>query len=241
METDKRLYVFDKKEIILIFTLILLISTTCFVFGVKVGKGYSFNIAGIQSEDVERVELLSQKEENLANDEKILEEMVNKVDSKEDNSGVQKVERKIEVQKKLDEINTEHHELLKDKIDQEVLGNPKTENIENTVNSNSELETAQISKKKVIDQKIEESKNSVMGKWTIQLGSHQNRIDAEAFADGFKVRGYEPIINQVYLGDRGVWFRVSLGLFSSIVEAKNYVVENQTLFEGQDYVFIQFD
>ena len=71
--------------------------------------------------------------------------------------------------------------------------------------------------------------------------SHQSREDADAFADGFKVRGYEPIINQVYLGDRGVWFRVSLGLFNSIVEAKNFVVEHQSLFDGEDYVFVQFD
>ena len=220
MESNKRLYVFDKKEVLLIFVLVLLISTTCFVFGVKIGKSYSLEKQGILPVDLERVNLLSQKEEKLLEDEKILEEMVNKVD-----------DRKNEKDSNTD---SETIELLKQKIDNEVLENDSADISTRSV-SEKKKETARLDNPTPVETK------SISGKWTIQLGSHQNNEDAEAFADGFRVRGYNPIINQVYLGDRGVWFRVSLGLFPSIIEAKNYVVEHQTLFDGQDYVFIQFD
>ena len=58
------------------------------------------------------------------------------------------------------------------------------------------------------------------GKWTIQLSSHKKIRDARVFANDFKVRGYEPIINEVDLADKGTWYRVSLGAFDSFVEAK---------------------
>ena len=226
MESNKRLYVFDKKEILLVFILVLLISTTCFVYGVKIGKTYSLGVQGIIDKDIERVELLSQKEEQVLNDEEKLEEIVKKA------SIDKKVESVVEPSVSYDR--------LKEKIDTEVLGAEE---------SVQEIREDQ-EKKKVIEQNkpipqtnpgAVDNQKSISGKWTIQLGSHQNKEDADAFADGFRVRGYDPIINQVYLGERGVWFRVSLGLFSSIVEAKNYVIEHQTLFDGQDYVFIQFD
>ena len=221
MESNKRLYVFDKKEILLVFILVLLISTTCFVYGVKIGKTYTLGVQGIADEDIERVELLSLKEEQALGDEEILEEMVKKADAQTSDS-----------------TEAVSYDRLKEKIDSEVLGeisnnegaqDEKKKDTENVIVETNKIE------------KTPDTQENISGKWTIQLGSHQNNEDADAFADGFRVRGYDPIINQVYLGERGVWFRVSLGLFSSIVEAKNYVIEHQTLFDGQDYVFIQFD
>jgi cell division protein FtsN len=225
MESNKRLYVFDKKEVLLVFILVILISTTCFVFGVKMGKNYSLGVEGIIQSDIERVDLLSQKEEKILEDEKILEEMVKKVEIENVKGDQQAVDPS--------------YDILKNKIDKEVTGQEEVKDVLDAVEKKKET-LAQTYNKSPIEN-AETQSNNVSGKWTVQLGSHQNTEDAEAFADGFRVRGYKPIINQVYLGDRGVWFRVSLGLFSSIVEAKNYVVEHQTLFDGQDYVFIQFD
>ena len=224
MEANKRMYVFDKKEILLIFVLIILISTTCFVFGVKIGKTYSLDVQGVTNDDIQRVDLLSQKEESLIEDEKKLEEIVKK--AQEDS----KLNENIE--------GNSNYERLKEKIDNEVLRDNEVTILDNTEKKNEKLTSANIAQ---TSESASNTDKQISGKWTIQLGSHQNTEDAEAFADGFRVRGYRPIINQVYLGDRGVWFRVSLGLFPSIVDAKNYVIENQSLFDGQDYVFIQFD
>ena len=78
------------------------------------------------------------------------------------------------------------------------------------------------------------------GKYTIQLASYRSMKEARMFADGFKIKGYEPIIQMVELEDRGRWFRVSLGEFDNIAAAKEYVANERELFMGQDYVFGQF-
>ncbi len=82
-------------------------------------------------------------------------------------------------------------------------------------------------------------KDSLSGKYTIQLSSHRTLEEAEIFAEGFRARGYNPIINQTELKGKGTWYRVSLEAFDSLEEAKAYVTKEKTLFMGQDYTIIK--
>lgn len=75
-----------------------------------------------------------------------------------------------------------------------------------------------------------------VGKYTIQLGSYNTADEAKQFAEGFTVRGYSPIINEVKIEGKGTWYRVSLGLFNSVEEAKTYIKQEQSLFSGQEHV-----
>ncbi len=81
--------------------------------------------------------------------------------------------------------------------------------------------------------------STMAGKYTIQLGSYPTIEEAKQFAEGFSVRGYSPIINQTSLEGKGTWFRVSLGLFGSVEEAKGYIKAEQSLFSGQDFVITE--
>jgi cell division protein FtsN len=74
------------------------------------------------------------------------------------------------------------------------------------------------------------------GKYTIQLGSYNTVDEAKQFAEGFTVRGYNPIINEVKISGKGTWYRVSLGLFNTVEEAKTYIKQEQSLFSGQEHV-----
>ena len=74
------------------------------------------------------------------------------------------------------------------------------------------------------------------GKYTIQLGSYNTVDEAKQFAEGFTVRGYSPIINEVKIDGKGTWYRVSLGLFNTVDEAKSYIKQEQSLFSGQEHV-----
>lgn len=85
----------------------------------------------------------------------------------------------------------------------------------------------------------EEPKSTVAGKYTIQLGSYNTAEEAKQFAEGFTVRGYNPIINEVKIPGKGNWYRVSLGLFQSVDEAKAYVRQEQSLFSGQDHIITE--
>jgi cell division protein FtsN len=84
-----------------------------------------------------------------------------------------------------------------------------------------------------------EPKNSMAGKFTIQLGSYDAAQDAKQFAEGFTVRGYSPIINEVRIPGKGNWYRVSLGLFDTVDEAKVYIRGEQSLFAGQDHIITE--
>jgi cell division protein FtsN len=81
--------------------------------------------------------------------------------------------------------------------------------------------------------------NTMAGKYTIQLGSYNKLDEAKLFAEGFTVRGYNPIINEVKISGKGVWYRVSLGLFNTVEEAKKYIREEQSLFAGQDHIITE--
>ena len=80
---------------------------------------------------------------------------------------------------------------------------------------------------------------TMAGKFTIQLGSYPTVDEAKQFAEGFTVRGYSPIINESTIEGKGTWYRVSLGLFKSVEEAKSYIKNEQSLFSGQDYVITE--
>jgi cell division protein FtsN len=86
---------------------------------------------------------------------------------------------------------------------------------------------------------VVEAKNSMAGKYTIQLGSYNSMEEAKQFAEGFTVRGYSPIINEVKIPGKGNWYRVSLGLFNTVEEAKTYIKNEQSLFAGQEHIITE--
>jgi cell division protein FtsN len=201
MDSKTKLYVFAKKEVALIFIFMILIAVTSFVLGVKIGKNYSMELAGITPEDQKKViELLSNKEEALQD-----------IKANPESSAVES----SEVENKLQE-----------KISAE-FGNTPGAATEAHGNTHSNMSVAP----KETDQ--------LSGKFTIQLGSHRTLKEAEDFAEGFRARGYNPIINQIEIKGKGTWYRVSLEAFSTMEEAKAYVGKEKSLFMGQDYTIIK--
>lgn len=208
MDSKTKLYVFAKKEVALIFVFMILIAITSFVLGVKIGKNYSLEMAGITSEDQKKVvELLSQKEESLE-------------DVKKDPKA-----SKIE--------NSEIENKLKEKINEEFGTKNSSGAPAGTDAGKSSHETS------ALYEETSKSKDSLSGKFTIQLGSHRTLKEAEMFAEGFRARGYNPIINEIEIKNKGTWFRVSLEAFDSMEEAKAYVNREKTLFVGQDYTILK--
>ncbi|MDO9183832.1 MAG: SPOR domain-containing protein [Bacteriovorax sp.] len=207
MDSKTKLYVFAKKEVALIFIFMILIAITSFVMGVKIGKNYSLEMAGVTPEDQKKVvELLSNKEEALEDIKK--------------NAEAHTVESS----------DIEHK--LQEKITAEFGGNGKA-----THETAEPTHSANMSTEKPAHEAL--SKDGLSGKFTIQLGSHRTLKEAEDFAEGFKARGYDTIINQIEIKGKGTWYRVSLGAFSNMEEAKSYINKEKTLFIGQDYAIVK--
>lgn len=202
MDSKTKLYVFAKKEVALIFIFMILIAVTSFVLGVKIGKNYSMEMAGITPEDQKKVvELLSNKEEELSSI------------------------------KANPEANT---------VESSDIENKLQEKISEEFGAGSVPAHGGMSKPPANGVEAKhETKDALSGKFTIQLGSHRTLKEAESFAEGFRARGYNPIINQIEIKGKGTWYRVSLEAFNTAEEAKAYVGKEKTLFMGQDYTIIK--
>lgn len=203
MDSKTKLFVFAKKEVALIFIFMILIAITSFVMGVKIGKNYSMEMAGVTPADQKKVvELLSNKEEDLETIKKDAEAHV--VESGD-------IEHKLQ-----EKISAEFGSGADAGHGAAVTGHGAAQNMS-----------------------TEKAQDNLSGKFTIQLGSHRTLKEAEDFAEGFKARGYDTIINQIDIKGKGTWYRVSLGAFTSMEEAKTYITKEKTLFIGQDYTIVK--
>lgn len=204
MDSKTKLYVFAKKEVGLIFIFMILIAITSFVLGVKIGKNYSLEMAGITKEDQKKVvELLSNKEEALED-----------------------IKKDAEAHTVLsNDIENKLQEKISAEFGPDAKGGHETKPADHAANMSTEKAAPAETLKS----------DGMSGKFTIQLGSHRTLKEAEDFAEGFKARGYDTIINQIEIKGKGTWYRVSLGAFSTMEEAKSYINKEKTLFIGQDY------
>lgn len=206
MDDKSNLYVFERKEVFLIFLFMILIGVTSFILGVKVGKQYSFAQAGFEQADQERVELLSKEEEQIHQ------------------NGDKPKDVQIDADNLVERMNESLEQKIREELEREEATPVPTEPAKDSTQTDIKTESSALS-----------------GKYTIQLGSYRTLEEAEQFANGFKIKGYNPIISQKEIQGRGTWFRVSLGAFDSLSQAKDYILKEKELFLGQDYVFGQLD
>ncbi len=197
MEENNKVVIFEKKELLLISFLILVLIVTSFTIGVKMGKRISLDTVGVMPEDKKEVELKSAVEEDV---EKTLSS-----------------EAQLTDEEKLKKLMEESKTKLSDEL-QKFSSDEKTSAPKDTAVT---------------------SENPMSGKYTIQLGSYNTVEEAKQFAEGFTVRGYNPIINEVKIDSKGTWYRVSLGAFETVESAKRYIREEKSLFTGQDHVITE--
>jgi cell division protein FtsN len=226
MDDKTKLYVFAKKEVFLIFVFMILISLTSFLLGVKIGVNNSFEQSGYSIEDKQNVEILSPDEEKVS-------ELQNVETSRSDQEATYKA-----LKEKTDMS-------LKKKIESEFT--QENSKFNNTTPSENTMETSKKDDIPVVEKNEREvhvpakANDEFSGKHTIQVGAFPSLNEAESFAKGFKARGYTPIINEAVIPNRGTWYRVSLGVFDNVSDAKDYVMQHKSLFESSEYHFKQFD
>lgn len=226
----KKLLVFDKNEVLLLFLFTGMIAVTSFTFGVKIGKEITFRKDGFESVDEQKINLKSP-----------VEEEVDQI-AKEKNAGMNKnldtEDYYKDLQSRLKELENENPQRVLEKGEE--FAKTKEE-------IDSSLEAKAVPAELVVPvtptlsaPQDESTPKSYYGKWTVQLGAYKTEQDAKEFADGFVIKGYNPIIYQVDLKEKGLWYRVSLGVFDTMSDAQEYVVKEESLFQGQDYIVTTF-
>ncbi len=224
MEDNNKLFVFEKKEILLIFLFVILIAIISFTLGVRTGKSLSLKSDQFSSSDINQIDLKSVDEEYVdtvvpSTGKTILNESAAKVDDQ----GAMESRLKEEMEK-LATQDIDLEELVQDQSGVDV----KIEKKE--IDKSTELP----------DSRSVSEGRDFSGKYTIQLFAHQSQEVSQDFADGFLVKGYDVIINEASIPGKGKWYRVSIGVFSSQNEAKDYLDKEKNLFQSQDYVIKQF-
>jgi cell division septation protein DedD len=247
MEDNSKLFVFDKKEVILIFVFMLLITITSFTLGVRFGKSISLKVQGYTPKDVATIDLKSVEEERvdkLTGDDKF-EGAISSAGPTDSARKNGEASEKTSVA-----TETESEEYLKEtelRIREEInkLANPQ-ENSSADLNkkkvNNLEEEVSGATPNPAQDKfdDIYQTEVRLSGKYTIQLASFESKQEAQSFADGFIASGYDAIINEVQIPQKGVWYRVSIGLFESLNDAKDYLQKEQQFFQGKDYLIKKF-
>lgn len=196
MEENNKVLVFEKKELILISLLVVVLIVASFTIGVKMGKRISIDASGITEADKKEVQLKSTVEEDA---EKTLSSDAQLTDEEK-------------LKKLMDESKNQLTEELQKFSSEEKPA--------------ATTESAPVA-------------SPMTGKYTIQLGSYNTIEEAKQFAEGFTVRGYNPIINEVKIEGKGTWYRVSLGAFDTVEASKKYIREEKSLFSGQDHVITE--
>lgn len=223
MDGDNKLFVFDRKEVILIFVFVVVIAATAFTLGVRTGKSISLKKSGYTESDIDQVTLKSDKEEDV---DEILEGENTKISPEQlEEMALKKVDSNLDAAK---QVVTQPVEVTSEDIADSTpqpVKNPETVKTTN--------ETMSVTKAG--------SKDQYSGKYTIQVGSFDNLADAKEFAETFLLRGYDVIIRQKELGARGTYFRVSLGVFDTFAEADKFINKEQSLFSDQDKIIKKFE
>ncbi|MBL7666228.1 MAG: SPOR domain-containing protein [Bacteriovoracaceae bacterium] len=220
MEDKSGLVVFDRKEVILIFLFMVVLTITSFTLGIKLGKKFALEMGEYTEEDVQNIELKSKKEEYV---DKIVEENSNEA---------------ITDETKNEKITADTFNRLKEEFQQLDSGETASATPTETKDEPDLDADDTVESSSVVDENATQatSPTNLVGKFTIQLGSYQTIEDAQKFAEGFTARGYNPIINEVSVNTKGVWYRVSLGIFATMTEAKEYIKKEKSLFQGHDYI-----
>ncbi len=224
MEEKSKVFVFDKMEVALVLVFTVVVASLSFVFGVKVGKSFSYQEAGLGKQERELVDYKSVQEEEA---QAIFDKMEKEPIKKEEVSDVS-----------MDELKKEFEHLDAGTLAPQPKQETKVVTIKEDMNR---LDSDSASATEKLPEGVQEGKKAdFVGKYTIQLGSYRTLEEAQSFAEGFAARGYNPIINEVDLQGRGVWFRVGLGSFQSVAAAKDYIQNESSLFNGQEYVITEF-
>lgn len=211
MQENAKVFVFEKKEIFLLFVFVLIMSVTCFTLGVNMGKKLALDKAGVTAADLKTVDMKSGVEEDV--DTAVVEDTA---------TPEEKAARLMEDSKA--KLNEELKQFAAGETGSTNAAVPATTR---PVGTDPMPATAVT------------SATAFTGKYTIQLGSYNTQEEAKQFAEGFTVRGYNPIINEVVIPEKGTWYRVSLGIFETTALAREYIKKEASLFQGQDHVITE--
>jgi cell division septation protein DedD len=245
MKEKSKLLVFDKLEVLFIFIFMILTAVISFTLGIRLGKEMTFVNQGLTPEDKQVVEknvgddLLDLK----SKEEEELQPTLNDSEAILKDSPEAREQQKVLSQQKLAEEFNNLEKKIEENLETPIdpINSNDSDETNRTNQPADKIQNADQNSKGPENKNFDQLREKYVGKYTIQLGSFNTLEEAKNFADGIKAIGYNPIINEVDLDQKGVWFRVSLGAYETATEARDYIKKEKSLFQGQDYVIVNIN
>lgn len=223
MEEKNKLFVFERKEVALIFIFMVLITVTSFTLGVRFGKQVSLKQDGYTSGDQKTINLKSAEEEYV---DKVID--TNDQGDAQFDSSMQNEES--------ENLKSETEKNLEKELEKLAVSKNIRAEVKEAMQAN---EMAKQTEAQEQGSDLYAPRTQVSGKFTIQLASFNNEKEAQDFADGFIAGGHDAIIREVEL-NQSKWYRVSVGIFETLDQAKEYLKTNDSFFHGKEYLIKQF-
>lgn len=225
-EDNSKLFVFDKKEVLLIFIFVAVIIVTSFTLGVRVGKGLSLKADGYSKDDIQKTVDLKSIEEEQA------DSIVN--DNSAGNFEGSLSGDRDAAKDQLDELADP------EKLDKEFSGISQggETGLENQMPSDLKKKTTELDKKveeAVANELAPKEGSQFKGKFTINLASRKTRAEAEEYAAPYMASDLEVVVNKVNTVSKGTWYRIGIGVFNSYNDAKSFLEKNPIFFKGKKY------
>ncbi len=92
----------------------------------------------------------------------------------------------------------------------------------------------EVAKKEPVKQKAQAEKQAAAppaGTYAIHAGSFRKKISADGEANRFKKKGFDAYSVRTDLGKKGVWYRIKIGKYGSVTEAKKAQKDFQSTFK----------
>jgi len=242
MEDNSKLFVFEKKEVALIFIFVLVIGVTSFTLGVRVGKGLSLKNDGYGSQDTKSIDL---KSIDLKSVDEEATEQIMQASSQDGFEGsltaTEQDQVDIALTQKVKDLGSDSLDRLGNEfkdVSERVEAPEPASDMQKLEDEVRKLKPDLTSRAQKIQ--VAPASNSLIGKYTVQLTSEKSKDSAEEFSDAFIAAGYDVIINEAVIPGKGKWYRVSIGAFNTVHQAKAYLEKEKGFFQGKDYIIRQF-
>jgi cell division septation protein DedD len=220
MEQKQRLFIYDRREVVILISLGLMVAAFAFTLGVHLGKRVTTQV---QTPTVAEVPRTATLQDGLPNRQELTEQSQNAVAAADDelsqslHQEVQKTGIRLKTVRQIDlPVQTKSTAAGATTMQPEQAAAAAASRDRPSAASTSAPVSAPMSAR---DAAIEEENTAAKGKFTLQIGSFPSAEEAKTKMDALRIEGARPFVRSADVKGIGKRFRLFIGDFSSREEA----------------------
>jgi cell division septation protein DedD len=236
MEQKQRLFIYDRREVVILVTLGLTVATFAFTLGVHLGKKVTSHSLNSPTAEVPQTATL---QDNLPNKQELTEQARSAQAAADEelshtlHEEVEKVGMKLKTPRQVDLPSNAKSQAagattLKTDSIAPVPVKVSAKNAIAEINKAAEKIAAEPAREEETAAPAEKSEAAAHGKYTLQIGSFPSAGEAKSRMDALSAQGLHPFVRSAQVKGLGTRFRLFVGDFSSREDAEKAGKEYQS-------------